>query len=165
MSHLFELSLNVKQIYLTYRWDPIRCYHSEPEWTWEQWQLRGTQHYWSLTIWLFSVISRTLIGWGLTALLQRCFSRLNSFTFGLIPLEKLWTPLSTPTSHGLNKITAVLSQRFFCHSTKPHPCTNPRSLNWIQIGKNKLNIFLHDWHELGIHFYSSQNAISNNNIV
>ena len=42
-----------------------------PEWTWEQWQWRGTPHspklqqYWDLTIWLFSVISRTLIEeWG-----------------------------------------------------------------------------------------------------
>ena len=38
-----------------------------PEWTWEQWQWRGTlhspklQHYWNLTIRLFSVISRTII--------------------------------------------------------------------------------------------------------
>ena len=45
----------------------IRCYHSRPEWTWEQWQWRGTphsqklQHYWNLTIRLFSVISRTLV--------------------------------------------------------------------------------------------------------
>ena len=48
--------------------DPIRCYHSKLECIWEQWQWRGTpyspklQHYWSLTIRLFSVISRTHIG-------------------------------------------------------------------------------------------------------
>ena len=42
------------------------CYHSGPQWTWERWQWRGTlhsptlQHYWNLTISLFSVISRTL---------------------------------------------------------------------------------------------------------
>ena len=48
----------------------FRCYHSEPEWTWEQWQWRGTphspklQHCWNLTIRLFSVISRTLVGGG-----------------------------------------------------------------------------------------------------
>ena len=51
--------------------DPIRCYHSGPEWTWERWQWSGTpyspklQHYWSLTIILFSVISRTLVRVGL----------------------------------------------------------------------------------------------------
>ena len=39
-----------------------------PEWTWERWQWRGTphsqklQHYWNLTIRLFSVKCRTLVG-------------------------------------------------------------------------------------------------------
>ena len=48
-------------------WTLIKCYHSRPEWTWEQWQWRGTQLstklqlYWNLTIRLFSVISRTLV--------------------------------------------------------------------------------------------------------
>ena len=43
-----------------------------PEWTWEQWQWKGApysprrQHYWDLIIRLFSVISRTLDGGGLT---------------------------------------------------------------------------------------------------
>ena len=43
-----------------------RCFHSKPEWTWEWWQWRGTphslklQHYWSLTIRIFSVTTRTL---------------------------------------------------------------------------------------------------------
>ena len=52
----------------------IRCYHSGPEWTWEWWQWRGTQHspklqhYWNLTIRLFTVISRTLIVRSLTPL-------------------------------------------------------------------------------------------------
>ena len=56
--------------YLTHRYDPIRCYHSGPEWTWERRQWRGTHHspklqyYWNLTIKLFSVISRTLVGGG-----------------------------------------------------------------------------------------------------
>ena len=36
ISHLFAYNLNVKQFYLTHRWDPIRCYHSGSEWTWEQ---------------------------------------------------------------------------------------------------------------------------------
>ena len=41
-----------------------------PEWTWKWWQWRGTrhslklQHYWSLTIRLLCVISRTLVGRG-----------------------------------------------------------------------------------------------------
>ena len=52
----------------------IRCYHSGPEWTWERWQWRGTphspklQHCWNLTIRLFSVISRALVGGGLIPL-------------------------------------------------------------------------------------------------
>ena len=61
ISHLFGHNLNVKQFYLTHRSDPIRCYHSWPEWTWEQWQWKGTLHSCSLTIRLFSVISRTLV--------------------------------------------------------------------------------------------------------
>ena len=46
----------------------IRCYRSGLEWTWEQ--RRGTLHsqnllhHWNLTNWLFSVISRTLVGEG-----------------------------------------------------------------------------------------------------
>ena len=45
----------------------MRCYHSGPEWTWERLHRRGTlhsvklQHYWSLTVRLFSVINRTLV--------------------------------------------------------------------------------------------------------
>ena len=64
ISHLFALSLNVKQFYLTHRYNnPIRWYQSRPEWQW-----RGTLHsqmfqnYWSLTIRLFNIISRTLVG-------------------------------------------------------------------------------------------------------
>ena len=43
------------------------CYHSRPECTWERWEWRGTlhspklQYYWSLTIRLISVVSRTLV--------------------------------------------------------------------------------------------------------
>ena len=49
--------------YLTHRQDPIRCYHSRSEWTWEQWQWMSTPHSpklqgWSLVIRLFNVISR-----------------------------------------------------------------------------------------------------------
>ena len=51
------------KFYLTYR-----CYNSGPERTWQWWQWRGTlhspklQHYWSLTIILFSIIFRTFAG-------------------------------------------------------------------------------------------------------
>ena len=68
---------SVKQFYLTHRLDPIRCSLSGPEWTLEQWQWKGTphspkiQHYWTLTIRLFSLIIRTLIRGGLTPL-QKC---------------------------------------------------------------------------------------------
>ena len=63
----------------------IRCYHSGTEWTWEQWQWRDTPHspklqyYWSFTIILFSVISRSLIGWGFTSLQRyiRCILQLQ----------------------------------------------------------------------------------------
>ena len=47
--------------------DPIRCYHFEPDWTWELWQWRGTpysqklKHYGNLNIRLFSVISSILV--------------------------------------------------------------------------------------------------------
>ena len=68
ISPSFVHHLNDKQFYLTHRYDPMRYYHSTPEWTREKWQWRGTphssnlQHYWSLTIGLFNVISKTLIG-------------------------------------------------------------------------------------------------------
>ena len=49
----------------------IRCYYFGPEWTWEWWQWLGTphspklQHYWNLTITLFSIMCRTIVGeWG-----------------------------------------------------------------------------------------------------
>ena len=52
--------------------NPIRWYHSGPEWTWKQLQWGGAlhflKHYLSLTISLFSVISRTLVVRGLTPL-------------------------------------------------------------------------------------------------
>ena len=75
ISHLFGHSLNVKQSI----WPIDRTQSGgtapEPEWTWERRQWKGNpyfpnlQHYWSLTIRLFSVISRTLVrGGGLTTL-------------------------------------------------------------------------------------------------
>ena len=72
ISHLFALSLIVKYFHLTQIEDSVRCYHSWSEKTWERWQWRSTphfpklQHYWSLTIRLFSVIFRVLIEKGLT---------------------------------------------------------------------------------------------------
>ena len=67
-SHLFLLSLNFKQFYWAQRYDLIRCYHPGPDRSRKRWQWRGNphypklQHYWSLTIKLFSIISRTLVG-------------------------------------------------------------------------------------------------------
>ena len=68
-SHLFAHSFNVKQFYLTHRWDPIRCCHSESEWTWEQWHWRGTPQSsklqdWSLSIRWFNIISWILVSGG-----------------------------------------------------------------------------------------------------
>ena len=56
----------------------VRCCHSRPEWTWEQWQWCVAPHspklqpQWNFTIRLFSVIIRILLGAGSLTLLQRC---------------------------------------------------------------------------------------------
>ena len=67
-SHLFVLNLNAKQLYLTHCLNPFRCYHYWPKWTWDWWLWWSTphspKHHWSLSIRLFSVISRTLVGVG-----------------------------------------------------------------------------------------------------
>ena len=81
MSHLFVLSCNVKQFYLTQREDPIRCYHSESEWTWKQWQWKGSPHSskieeWSFTIRCFNVISRTPVGGHLSPLQRQSWCML-----------------------------------------------------------------------------------------
>ena len=55
ISYSFAHSLNIKQSYLTHRWDPIRYYHSGSK------QMAKLQD-WSFTIRWFSVISRRLIG-------------------------------------------------------------------------------------------------------
>ena len=98
--YLFTHSWNVKQFCLTYWLDLIMCYHSEPEWTWGRLQRSGPSRFpklrdCSLTIKLFSVISRSLVGGGLTSL-QRCsrcslqppHSRLGHRTLmrGVLPL-------------------------------------------------------------------------------
>ena len=83
ISHSLIHSFNVKLFYLIHRKNPIRCYHFRPEWTLEQWQWRVTlhfpklQHYWSLTIRLFSVISRILIGGGVWPLNRGVFYSLS----------------------------------------------------------------------------------------
>ena len=46
----------------TVLFDPIRCYHSGPEWTWDWWHSPKLQYYWSVTIKLFCVIQRYLLG-------------------------------------------------------------------------------------------------------
>ena len=61
---------------------PIEPYHSEPEWTWEWWQWRFTQHspkrqhYWNLAIRLFSAISMTLV----VGVLPLCRAAVGVFT-------------------------------------------------------------------------------------
>ena len=55
---MFAHSLNVKQFYLSHRWDPIRCYHSKSECTWEQWQWRSTPYFPKLQN---SIIGRILL--------------------------------------------------------------------------------------------------------
>ena len=69
MNDLFALSLKVKQFYLT-QIGSFQVLLLWPEWIWERWQWRGTlhsqklKHHWSLTIRLFSVIPRILMGGG-----------------------------------------------------------------------------------------------------
>ena len=67
--------------YLTHRLNHVRCYHFGPEWTWKWWLWKGTphslklQHYWNLTIRLFSVISWTLVG----GVLSLCWEAVSVF--------------------------------------------------------------------------------------
>ena len=81
---------------MIHRLDPIRCYHSRPEWIWEQWQWRATPHspklqyYWSLTIKWFSVIDRTLFGWGLTPLQKCTWCILEPQPTGLLQRSKVF---------------------------------------------------------------------------
>ena len=56
---MFLHSWNVKHFDLTHRKNPIGSYHCSLEWTWEQWQQRGTTHslkLQSLIIRLFNVL-------------------------------------------------------------------------------------------------------------
>ena len=67
----------------------IRCYHTGPEWTWEQWQWRSTphspnlQHYWSHTLRWFNVVSK--VRWDLTLLQRRSRCILQSQPTELYP--------------------------------------------------------------------------------
>ena len=76
--------------------DPIRCYYSGQDWTRVRWQWRGTQDslklqiYGSLTIRLFRVTSRTLVG-GVFLLCRcsRCILQpepIGSLVRGVLPL-------------------------------------------------------------------------------
>ena len=38
IGHLFAHSLIDKEFYLIHRSDPIRCYHSRPDWSWVRWK-------------------------------------------------------------------------------------------------------------------------------
>ena len=68
------------QFCLTHRLDPIRCYHSGPEWIWYWWQWRGTPHspkfqnYWRLTIRLFNVIRQDTLNGGFLLLCRDAVS-------------------------------------------------------------------------------------------
>ena len=109
ISHFFAFSLNAKQFYLTYRRDPLRCYHSGPEWTWGRWQWRRTphspklQHYWSMTIRLFDVIYRTLV----TGVLPLCRD-----TVGVLysPCRLSWKELEEQTNNN-NDISKLYTLR------------------------------------------------------
>ena len=102
--------------------NPIRCYHTGTEWTWEQWQWRGTlyspklQHHWSLTIRSFSVISRTLQRCSRWILQPQptgqCMSSL-SYLYGLCDGEV--------SGH----ITVVLWGAAFIQNSMLHPCLAP----------------------------------------
>ena len=65
---MIQLSIITVYLYMDHREDPIRCNHSGPEWTKEQWQWMGIlhspkfQHYWNFIIRLFRVICRTHMG-------------------------------------------------------------------------------------------------------
>ena len=65
-SQTIQFSINMPWVLFISKIGPYQV----PEWSWEQWQWRGAPHYpklqhqWNLTIRLFSVISRTLIGVG-----------------------------------------------------------------------------------------------------
>ena len=91
-----------QQTYLTLRRDSNKCYHSRLKWTWERWQWKGIQHspkfqyYWSLTIRLFSAISRTLLWmWGITPL-KRCSWCILQPQRTRLKGYRIWFPTCTP---------------------------------------------------------------------
>ena len=60
---IIQFSISMPLVLFNPRIGPYQVLHAGPEWTWEQLQWRGapysprSQHYWDLTIRLFSVIS------------------------------------------------------------------------------------------------------------
>ena len=102
-------------------WDPIRRYHSGPEWTWERWWWRSTphspklQHYCSLTIRLFCVISWTLFGRDLiSAEVQSVYSK---------------TPGGWATGHLLGGLLPI------CRGAVGVFCSPSRLGHWTLVGR------------------------------
>ena len=71
----FSISTQFSSFYLSHRYDSIRCWHFEPEWT----HPPKLQHYWSHTIILFRVIPRTLVG-GVLPLCRDAVRILRNYT-------------------------------------------------------------------------------------
>ena len=95
ISHLFEHSL----FYLTYRLDPIKCYHSRSEWIWEQCQWRGTPHSTKSPRlepchYLMSYPGHSL-GWGILPPLQRCNRIFYSYGVRVV-LREMATKMYSP---------------------------------------------------------------------
>ena len=75
---LFQANqFSISMLFSLWPIDRTLCFHFGLEWTWERCQWRGVphslklQHSWNLTIRLFSVIFRTLVGGGVLTPLQR----------------------------------------------------------------------------------------------
>ena len=82
---------------------------------WDRWQWRGTshslnlQHYWSFTIRLFSVISRTLIGWEELPLCREAVSVFYSLSWLGHPIRERMTKIKLYLSSKL--MSFMLIQR------------------------------------------------------
>ena len=89
-SQFFAVSLNVKQFFLIHRYYPIRWYHTRLGCTWKTLQWRGTpnsptfHYYLSLTIILFNVILRRLVGRVLPSLLRCSWCLIESQKSALV---------------------------------------------------------------------------------
>ena len=116
----------------------IRYYHCGPEWTWEWLQWRGTphspkpQHCWNLTIWLFSVISMTLVG-GVLPFCREAVSvfywvkfRISTQFSSIWPIDRALSGATTlgqsgPGSDG-NKGVLCISHSSSITGTSPSDC-------------------------------------------